>query len=193
MANRYSIMGLWLAQLTLGLVLAGAAMADNDSPRNPKWARAVALPESENFYLVTPDLYRAAQPTAAAFKEYERFGLKTVINLRARHSDRKLLAGTSLKLVEVPINTWDIDDEDVVAVLRLIRDEPKPVLVHCQHGADRTGTIIAMHRMVNEGWSRDEALDELIGGGYGFHSIWKNIPKYVKEVNVDKIKSQVDR
>jgi len=189
----YSIIGLWLVQLTLGLVLAGAALADNTAARNPKWAQAVALPESENFYRVTPDLYRAAQPTAAAFKEYERFGIKTVINLRASHSDRKLLTGSTLKLVEVPIKTWDIDDEEVVAVLRLIRDEPKPILVHCQHGADRTGTIIAMYRMVNEGWSRDEALDELRGGGYGFHRIWKNIPKYLKEVNVDKIKSQVSR
>lgn len=190
--KKVGFFSIWWAHLVLVVILAGTAWADG-SARDPKWAQPVVLAHSENFYMITPELYRSAQPTAAAFKEYERFGIKSVINLRARHSDKKLLKETSLNLIEVPINTWAIDDEDVVAVLKLIQSQPQPVLVHCQHGADRTGTISAMYRMVFQGWSGEEALDELMNGGYGFHSIWKNIPKFIKEVNVEKIKSQVGR
>ena len=35
-----------------------------------------------------------------------------------------------------------------------------PVLVHCHHGVDRTGYIIALHRIINEGWTVDRALRE---------------------------------
>ena len=42
-----------------------------------------------------------------------------------------------------------------------------PILVHCGAGVDRTGMMIALHRMVNDGWqwnrAREEALD------HGFH------------------------
>ena len=56
-----------------------------------------------------------------------------------------------------------------------------PLLVHCQHGADRTGTMCAMYRIVKQGWSADEAIKELEEGGYGFHSMWINIPRFIRK------------
>ena len=70
--------------------------------------------------------------------------------------------------------------------------ERGPYLVHCQHGADRTGTMVAMYRMVIQGWSREKAVDELVNGGYGFHPMWKNILEYLQNVNVEKIQSAVN-
>jgi protein tyrosine/serine phosphatase len=49
----------------------------------------------------------------------------------------------------------------------------------------------AMYRIVFQGWSKDEAIREMVEGGYGFHSIWSNIIQYVKNVDVDKIKKEV--
>ncbi|HET8706279.1 MAG TPA: hypothetical protein VFM46_08265, partial [Pseudomonadales bacterium] len=54
----------------------------------------------------------------------------------------------------------------------------------CQHGADRTGVMSAMYRMVEQGWSKQEALDEMINGGYGFHPLWSNIIDYIKQVDI---------
>ena len=172
------------------LIICSPALAQS---RDPRWATPVDLPHAENFYRITPNLYRAAQPSAAAFREYEKFGIKTVINLRSKNSDRKhLKGGSSFNLIEVPMKAWDISDDEVVAVLRLIKNEPGPILIHCQHGADRTGTIAAMYRIVFENWTREEALDELINGGYGFHAIWKNIPEYLKEVDAARIRTAVN-
>ena len=43
-----------------------------------------------------------------------------------------------------------------------------PVLVHCKHGADRTGCIVALYRIVFQSWSKEAAIDEMHNGGYGF-------------------------
>jgi len=182
----------WLFILTAALLFGAPALAQEPG-RNPRWAVPVDLPHTENFYRITPNLYRAAQPSAEAFQEYEKFGIKTVINLRSKNSDRKYLkGGSTLRLIEVPMKAWDVDDDEVIAVMRLIKNEPGPILIHCQHGADRTGIMVAMYRLVFENWTREEALDELVGGGYGFHKIWKNIPKYIKEVDVAGIKAAVN-
>ena len=37
----------------------------------------------------------------------------------------------------------------------------RPVFVHCKHGADRTGTMVAFYRILFEGWSKDEAIREM--------------------------------
>lgn len=179
------------AALSVILLQASPAFSE-DGSRDPDWAEAVPLAEAENFYKINADLYRAAQPSKEAFKHYEALGIRTIVNLRANHSDVDEIEGTSLVLMEIPINTWKITDADVVAALRAIKSAEKPVLVHCQHGADRTGTIIAMARMVFQGWTKEQALAELVKGGYGFHRIWVNIPRYIENVDVEAIRKQVD-
>lgn len=151
-------------------------------------ALQIELEGTHNFHRINGDLYRAAQPSARGMRVYEEYGIKTVINLRSMHSDMDEVRGTGLVLVEIPIITWSISEGDVIAVLQAIRDADKPVLVHCQHGADRTGLMIAMYRIVEQGWSRENAAAEMLGGGYGFHSIWKNIPDFLEEADIEYIK-----
>ena len=43
------------------------------------------------------------------------------------------------------------------------------------------------------GWSKDEAIREMVDGGYGFHTLWSNIVQYVKDVNVEKIKEGLEK
>lgn len=159
-------------------------------PRFPYWAVPLSLPESNNLYLVTPKLYRAAQPSIAAFHAYSKMGIRTVINLRAEASDQDLVQGLGLNLVEVPMEAGNIRDEDVVAVLREIRRAPGPVLVHCHRGADRTGVIMAMYRILFENWTREAALEEMVRGGYHFGG-WKNITRYVREADLAALKAAV--
>lgn len=134
---------------------AQALAAQEGGTRPAQWAQPVLLPSSDNFYRINNDLYRSAQPDRQVMFAYADFGIRTVLNLRGFHSDEELVEGTSLALVEIPIHTWKAGHNDnVITMLQAIRDAKKPVLVHCQHGADRTGLAIAMYRIVEQGWSK---------------------------------------
>lgn len=160
--------------------------------RAPEWAVPLVASGIPNLHKVNDQLYRSAQPSAADFKALEKFGIKTVLNLRANHDDNDEAKGCSLKLNRVEVNTWNISEEEVVEALAVLSDpENGPVLVHCQHGADRTGLVCAMYRIVNQGWSKEKAIDELKNGGYGFHATWKNIPKFIEQADPEKLKKAV--
>ena len=66
-----------------------------------------------------------------------------------------------------------------------------PVLVHCQHGADRTGSMIAVYRVIVQGWSKDDAIREMKEGGYGFHRIWGNLPEWIENLDIDGVRREV--
>jgi protein tyrosine/serine phosphatase len=126
-------------------------------------------------HLVDKKFYRSAQPDANGFKALATgHGVRTVISLRAFNSDRPLTRGLDLRLARFPIHTWHIEREDVVGALRTLRLTTRegPTLLHCQHGADRTGMIVALYRVLYQGWSKDAALDEMHNGNFGFHAVW---------------------
>ena len=101
-------------------------------------------------------------------------GIKTIINLRTFHSDADEMTGTGLLDEELSVKTWHIEDEDVIRVLRIIRKkENGPFLIHCQHGADRTGVMSAMYRIVEQGWSKKEAVHEN-GLMAEHHTLWRS-------------------
>lgn len=152
-------------------------------------AARIDLPGTENFYRISGELYRAGQPTPEAMRIYEGYGIKTVINLRTFHSDVDEVRGTGLKLVEIPVLTWDLDIQEVITVLRAIRDAEKPVLIHCQHGSDRTGLMVAMYRIVEQDWDKEEAIAEMTGGGFGFHGVWAHIPDFIRKADIDAVKA----
>jgi protein tyrosine/serine phosphatase len=181
----YRVISLWL------LFSLHAAFAETDRPEN--WARPLRMEGVPNLYQIDDGLYRSAQPSAAGMRNLEKMGIKTVINLRNFNSDRKELRGIPLDLEEMNINTWSVGDRDVIRVLRILRQRERgPFLMHCQHGADRTGVMSALYRIVEQGWSKDAALEEMQRGGYGFHAAWRNIVSYVKNVDVEKIKAALE-
>jgi len=162
--------------------------------RPEKWAVPVKLDGVPNLHKVTDTLYRSAQPTDEGMKNIEKMGIKTVINLRNFHSDKDELGGTKLLNEELDVNTWHIEDEDVVKFLKIVRKkENGPFLVHCQHGADRTGVMNCMFRIIEQGWTREDAIKEMTDGGYGFHPVWTNIINYVMKADLDKIRKALDK
>ena len=91
------------------------------------------------------------------------------------------------------MDAGDFNDKNIIDALKAIADAPKPILIHCRHGSDRTGVVVAMYRIVFQNWTKEEALDELMNGGYGFHTYYKNIPEYIKNVNVESIRKGIGR
>jgi len=163
------------------------------SDRDPEWA--TPMDGTFNLHRVTSQFYRSAQLNRKDVARLQALSIKTVVSLRAFHADTELLRKSGIKTVRISIYTWDIDDRQVIDALRAIRaaEQDGAVLLHCQHGADRTGLISAMYRMLYQGWSKERALDELVHGGYGFHSMWKNIVRYVQQVDLEKIRQGVER
>ena len=50
----------------------------------------------KNFYRIGDGVYRSDQPSAACFRELEKFGMREILNLRCYHTDTKEAQGTSL-------------------------------------------------------------------------------------------------
>ncbi len=163
--------------------------------RPATWATPVSVSGAPNLHRVDTNFYRSAQPEEGGFKALEKDpGIKTVVSLRAFNSDKPLLKGTGIELVRVPIFTWNIEPEDVVRALAAIRKAQAkgPVLLHCQHGADRTGLISALYRVLYQGWTKDAALDEMRNGNFGYHAVWGNIPKYLRTVDIEALRARVE-
>ena len=163
--------------------------------RDPRWAAPVKRPGLPNLHKVSDDLYRGAQPEAEGFAALKELGVKTVVNLRLAHSDRDdmreagLVPGTDLKYVHIRMEAWDADEDELVEFLRIVADPAnRPVFVHCKHGADRTGTAVATYRVVCQGWTKEDAVDEMRRGGFNFHEVWKGLPKFLREMDVEKLR-----
>ena len=189
-----------IAICCLTAVLAAPVLAQDASAPIPaaaavrpvQWAEPVEMEGVSNLHRISPTLYRSEQPTALGMKNLEKLGIRTVINLRAFNDDKNEVKGTSLRTERVKILTWRIDDKHVIEVMRMLKKaENGPFLIHCQHGADRTGLMSAMYRVLEQGWTPEDALTELIDGGYGYHSMWKNIVRYVRSVDAASLREAI--
>jgi protein tyrosine/serine phosphatase len=146
-------------------------------------------PGLPNLHKVSEGLYRSAQPTAEGMALLKEMGIRTVVNLRSFHSDRDEIGETGLAYEHIYMKTWHPEDEEVVRFLQIVTDPARqPVLVHCQHGADRTGTMCALYRVAVQGWSKEEAVAEMTEGPFGFHGIHANLVAYVRDLDVEAIK-----
>jgi len=171
-------------------------------PRPETWATPVAAsPGLPNLYRVNATLYRSAQPAREGFVLLASHAslangdppIKTIVSLRAFHDDEpRIPASTSLRVAQVSFKTWHPEDQDVIEFLRIVTTPAlQPVLVHCQHGSDRTGTMVAIYRIAIDGWTKAQATDEMVRGGFGFHPFWQNLLRYIDELDVDAIKAEV--
>jgi len=172
----------------------GPVNPDAGAGTERRWAEPVKLTGVDNCFKVSDSLYRGKQPTPEGFLELKKLGIRTVVNLRAFHSDADEIRESGVEgfqTVRISFKTWHAEDEDVVKFLKTVGDPAKaPVFVHCMHGSDRTGLMCAIYRVAVQGWSKDGALEEMTKGPYGFHSVWKNLPKYFKELDVEKLRKE---
>jgi len=119
--------------------------------------------------------------------------IKTIINLRSFHSDRDEISSTGLTYEHIYMKTWHPEIKEVIRFINIATDPSRaPVLVHCQHGSDRTGTMCAFYRIIVEGWTREEAIREMTEGGFGFHGIWQNLIRYINDDVIKRIRNELE-
>ncbi len=181
-----------------GSAVAESTTADTDSTdetRNPSWAKPLQRKGLPNLHETAPGIYRGAQPTPEGFASLKAMGVKTVINFRRLHSDKDEIRKAGLEGAfnyrEIPMNAWDMTDARAAEFLRIVEDERNlPVFYHCQHGADRTGTMTAVYRIAHQGWPRKAALDEMVNGGFGYHAVWTNLIKYIESFDPSRARTE---
>jgi protein tyrosine phosphatase (PTP) superfamily phosphohydrolase (DUF442 family) len=166
------------------ILLLAAGLAFGQTGRDRAWAVKMNLAGVPNFYQLTTNFYRGAQPTAAGMAGLEALGIRSVINLRMLRSDRHELHGTHLKAVNFAMVPWHVRQSEVIQFLKAATDTNNlPVFVHCEHGADRTGVMAAVYRVVVCGWSKEQAIAEMRDGGFAFSPTWKNLVRYVEQLD----------
>jgi tyrosine-protein phosphatase SIW14 len=137
-----------------------------------------------NFGKVNDGLFRGAQPDEAGIQSLKRLGVKTIINLRMNDDvwsgEESQARANGIVYTNMPMKGLGRPtDEQVRNILSLIGTLPAPVYVHCQHGCDRTGTIIACYRIQHDQWQNGKALDE--AEHYGMSPFERGMKKFVKE------------
>jgi protein tyrosine phosphatase (PTP) superfamily phosphohydrolase (DUF442 family) len=153
--------------------------------RPAEWATAVPGTSVANLYRIEDGLYRAAQPTAAGFTELAALGVHGVLDVAGGAGDEALIGADTIRTFHVPMSAWGLHDDLVLRALRIMADPAnRPLLIHCQHGADRTGAMVALYRVVVQGWNKADAIREMNEGGYHHSFLWKNLDRYVDRADV---------
>lgn len=180
--------------LCLVLATGNAFAAESPAPRErpAHWGTPIINTTLENCYRVGADLLRCEQPTEKDIPHLRALGVKTILNLRRYNTDPKALERAGFVLVVQRMEADDLTVDDLVAALKVFADAPKPVMVHCWHGSDRTGSFVAAYRIVHQNWTREAALDELRHGGYGYHEKWfPNIIRLFETLDVEALRQRV--
>ena len=187
---------LLLCLLASGLpIVCSSAPPDNGSKaaQSKRWATPVK--HDANLYRIDDKLYRSEQPVAEDGEAIVKLGIQSVINLRFfDRNDDDHLKEHGLTLLNRPLLSWSIKPKEIAEILYLIEKQQQngAVLIHCYHGADRTGLIAGMYRIIYQGWPVEEAKAEMQHGPYGYHSIWKNIANLFTEEKVKQVKMHLE-
>lgn len=169
--------------------------AQTVSADSVSWAEPVS--KAANLYRVDDKLYRSEQPVEEDAALLQSLGIKSVVNLRYfnRDEDRKVLDERQITLFNRPLLTWRITPRHIADTLYLIeqRQAVGAVLIHCYHGADRTGLIAGMYQIIYRGWTVEQAKNEMRYGPYGFHRVWRNIEDLFTEENVGQVRMHLQQ
>ena len=182
-----------LATLPGACVTADTPQAAEQST-SVRLAEALTLEGVENLHRVNTKLYRSAQPTPQGFSNLRTLGVRSVLNLREYHRDTRKARHTDLHLMAYPVAAGQVTAADVENCLKLLADAPKPALVHCWHGSDRTGIVVAAWRIVYENRSVEEAEAEFRNDRYGHHEFWYgNLVELLRSTDWDAMRERLKK
>lgn len=161
---------------------------------------AVLIDDATNLYQVDDLLFRSEQLRAEDIALLKDNNIDAILNLRifGQKSNHRLLNdltdAAAISLCSYPLKTWYITPKEVAEALvqiRALKAQNKCVLVHCYHGANRTGIIIAMYRIIEQDWSIAQAKQEMVTGDFGYHPMWFNLRAMLNPLTVDAVRAQL--
>ena len=143
----------------------------------------VGLP---GFAEVSPELFRGGQPGVDGLEALKKMGVAIIVDMRGSRSEHEEAAVRKLgmRYVSIPWHCPFPSDETFARFLRLIQENRgRKIFVHCRLGDDRTGLAVAVYRMADEGWSAEEAMNEMKEFGFTkpHHLICPTLAHYEKD------------
>ena len=147
-----------------------------------------------NFAKVNDKLYRGAEPKKEGIAELKAMGIKTVVDMghgvRDSKEERGWVESQGMKYINIHLHNWmKSKPEDIDAILKEVEASGnQPVFLHCKRGSDRTGSVVAIYRMKNDGWLPKQALDEAKTYGMGWWQIW--MKDFVNDYYRDRIEKK---
>ena len=143
-----------------------------------------STPDLPNFHQTAPGIWRGAAPTDAGLRQLKAMGVKTIIDLRIapktvrREGEEARALG--FHWINLPMGSDPPTPKEVSTLLATLKQAPQsPVYVHCQHGADRTGCMIGIYRVTQQGWTFPQAYAEMRQDG--FNPRWVKLSQAVQE------------
>ncbi|NNK17240.1 MAG: protein tyrosine phosphatase [Sulfitobacter sp.] len=122
---------------------------------------------SGNFHeVVAGQVFRAGQMDGQKLARWKReHDIASVLNLRGQNdgedwyeTERAVTDRLAIKHIDFRMSaSTELSDEEVHALLDVMREAPKPMLIHCKAGSDRTGIASALYVAGIEGRGEDEA------------------------------------
>ncbi len=121
-----------------------------------------------NLFRVTPEFWRAAQPTPTQIGRLAKQGLRTIVNLRGGREygswplEREACERLGVTLTEFVVRSREAPDRETIhAAKRLFETLEYPALAHCKSGADRAGMMSALYLILHEKLPVREAMRQL--------------------------------
>lgn len=119
----------------------------------------------KNFGCVNEKFYRGAQPQQQDYADLAAMGVKTVIDLQrnGRDDERAMVEAQGMKFYRIGMSDKiQPAAQQVEEFLKIVNDPAnQPVFVHCAGGRHRTGAMSAIYRMTKDGWTADQAYQEM--------------------------------
>jgi protein tyrosine/serine phosphatase len=155
----------------------------------------LSKPRIENFGCINENYYRGAQPKKSDYADLAALGVKTIIDLQrdGETDESRIVESLGMKFYRIGMTTQSGPSrEQVSQFLSLVTDPAhQPVFVHCRGGRHRTGVMTAIYRLVQDGWTADQAYAEMkryeFEKGFG-HGALKN---FVFEYNAEADRQNV--
>lgn len=150
-----------------------AVLAASDYARTSLRTQAEQNISISNFQKVNDNLYRGGRPSFSDLQDLKAAGVKTILNLRmdgdGEESEAQNVQQLGMKYVNEEFAFGKPDLRKVERVLNVMNDPANfPVYIHCRQGADRTGMMVGIYRVLNDGWSWDQVWDEMKGHHFKF-------------------------
>ena len=141
-------------------------------------ARRDAPIKIKNFGQMDERFYRGAQPKDEEdYKALAALGVKTVVDLTAEPKpyEQSLAEAAGMRYLHIPMADKKYPTDEAVRTFLRFASDPGTgkFFVHCAGGRHRTGSMIAVYRMTHDGWTLDQAYDEMLkydfytSGGHG--------------------------
>lgn len=141
----------------------------------------VSKRDLSNFHAVHPYLYRGGAPSYAGLDELKRLGVKTIVDLRTTPvtiaAEHQHVAKLGIQHTNIPMGNMSIpsleQQRQVLAAIVEAEHDPNraPLFLHCAHGSDRTGFMVAAWRVQHDHWSVLEASAEMLSDGFLVHKL----------------------